>query len=108
MGQLVVDTELLVEAGGQLGAIVDTFMYADHDAEALAEHVGHPGLARKVTDFALTWQSRRQEMLETIGSLADVAAGVGLAFEELDQLLADKLTLDPEVQATISGGAVPQ
>lgn len=89
MGRLEVDTDLLIEAGGQLRTVVDTFAYANDDAEALADHVGHPGLAGKVRDFAQNWQSRRQEMLDTIGGLSEAAEGVGLAFEEMDQTLAE-------------------
>lgn len=108
MTRLQVNTDLLIEAGGQLMSIVDSFTYANDDAESLAEKVGHGGLAGKVRDFAQNWQSRRQEMLEVIGNLGEVAQGVGLGFEEWDSELANALTADPEAQAAISQGAIPQ
>lgn len=108
MGQVKVDTVLLKEAGGQLRDIVDTLMYANDDAGELAEHVGHRGLAGTVRDFAENWQSRRQEMLEVIGSLGEVSEGVGIAFEEWDRELANAITLDAETQQSIAQREIPQ
>jgi hypothetical protein len=94
-----VDTEVLRNAGAQLRDVVDTLTGAKDDAATLAEHVGHGGLAGKVRDFADNWQSRRQEMVETIGSLGEVSENVGIAFEEWDAGLADAITIDPEHRA---------
>lgn len=108
MPDVKVDTELLREAGGQLMNIVDAFSYAKHDAAELAEYVGHSGLAKRVRNFADNWQSRRQDMLEVIGNLGEVADGVGLGFEQWDTELANAITPDPEVQAAMNEGQVPQ
>jgi len=91
-----VDTEVLRNTGAQLMDIVDALKGAKDDAATLAGHVGHGGLAARVRDFADNWQSRRQEMLETIGSLGEVSEGVGIAFEEWDSELARAITIDPE------------
>ncbi|WP_454085212.1 hypothetical protein [Georgenia sp. Marseille-Q6866] len=96
MPDVQVDTELLKEAGAQLRNVVETFTYAKDDAHALADHVGHGGLAKRVRNFADNWQSRRQDMLETIGTLGDVSEGVGIAFDEWDAQLARAVSVDPE------------
>lgn len=96
MPDIEVDTDLLRTTGSQLMDIVDALSGAKDDAAALADHVGHGGLAGRVRDFADNWQSRRQEMLETIGGLGEVSRDVGIAFEEWDSGLADAITADPE------------
>jgi hypothetical protein len=91
-----VDTEVLRSAGAQLRDVVESLKGAKEDSAALAQHVGHAGLAGRVRDFADNWQSRRQEMLETIGSLGEVSENVGIAFEEWDSELARAVSADPE------------
>ena len=91
-----VDTEVLRSTGAQLRDIVDALKGAKDDAATLAGHVGHGGLAGKVREFADNWQSRRQEMLETIGGLGEVSEGVGIAFEEWDSELARAISVDAE------------
>jgi hypothetical protein len=96
MSDFKVDTEVLRNAGAQLRDVVGALQGAKDDAATLAEHVGHGGLAGRVRDFADNWQSRRQEMLETIGSLGEVSENVGIAFEEWDSELATAITVDSE------------
>ncbi|MPV37180.1 hypothetical protein [Georgenia subflava] len=96
MADIDVDTELLRATGRQLGDIVETLKGAKEDAADLAAHVGHGGLADRVRDFADNWQSRRQEMVETIAGLGSVSENVGIAFEEWDSELARAITQDPE------------
>lgn len=91
-----VDTEVLRNAGARLRDVVQSLQGAKDDAASLAGHVGHAGLAGRVRDFADSWQSRRQEMLETIGSLGEVSENVGIAFEEWDSELARAVSADPE------------
>lgn len=108
MPDVKVDTALLKEAGGQLQNIVEAFSYAKHDAGELAGHVGHAGLAKRVRNFADNWQSRRQDMLEVIGNLGEVAEGVGIGYEHWDEELARAITADPEAQTALNAGQVPQ
>lgn len=46
--------------------------------------VGHETLAKRLDSFAGNWDKRRNEMIESIGSLGEVATAAADTFEELE------------------------
>lgn len=92
--RLTVDTDGLHEAGSALREVAQEFDAADSRSDAVAERVGHDGLASAVRDFAHGWDDRRAEMVADIAELARSCEGIGDAFEDLDQQFAAALRGD--------------
>lgn len=91
MDRLVVDTSLLQETGASLKVVQNAFSSAQETADAIAESVGHPGLASRVQEFASNWKATREKTLEVIQGLGDSASQVGNAFDQVDGELAGVL-----------------
>lgn len=94
MGHLRLSTDQLIDVGTDLRVVAAEFHDADTLSAAIADAVGHPGLAAKVRDFGRGWDDRRAEMLEEIARLADACTGIGESFERLDSEFAAALRDD--------------
>lgn len=90
-GQLRVDTVVLREAGSSLRAIAQEFTNATAHSRDLGPALGHEGVAAQVRHFAISWDDRRNQMVEQIASLAQACAGIGEEFEALDTEFAAAL-----------------
>lgn len=84
MGDLEIDTDVLVEAGRSLRVVATEFEHANANSDRAAEAVGDDRLADRVRDFAHNWDDKRGKILKNIGTLAEAATGVGEAFEQLE------------------------
>lgn len=91
MDLLKIDTGLLDRTQDALLEVHDLLEDSAVQAEQIAEHVGHDGLADRARRFANAWDQRRKELLENIETLrADLATG-SEAFETTDGDLAASL-----------------
>lgn len=84
MDHVELDLARLEEAGRQLTTVKHELEGADARSEALAESVGHDGLAGALKDFADKWDDTRESMVADIGMLAEAATGISQAFTQLD------------------------
>lgn len=84
MGHLRLSTDELIAVGTDLRTVAAELHDASTTSTAIADAVGHAGLAEKVRDFAHGWDGRRAEMLEEVARLADACTGIGENFERLD------------------------
>ena len=75
MGNLRIDTTVLVDAGRSLRVVATEFDQANANSDRAAEAVGHGGPADRVREFAHSWDDTHDEMLESIGYLAEAASG---------------------------------
>ncbi|WP_336923463.1 hypothetical protein [Aquipuribacter sp. SD81] len=91
MADLEIDTVVLRETGAALRLVATEFEHANARTDALADALGHRGLAERVREFARSWDDRRAEMVEGIAALADTATGVGETYETIDSELAAAL-----------------
>ncbi len=91
MGELVVDTDLLIETGEHLGFVAREFDDADRYAETVADAVGDDTLADAIRSFANDWKNRRAKMQESIGNLAELTTAVGSELQSADDGLASSL-----------------
>lgn len=67
---------------------------ADDDAAALADAVGHAGLAERVRSFSSRWDDLRYDLTESVGSLAEAALQIDDAFAATDADLQASLLGD--------------
>lgn len=79
-----IDLARLARAGETLHTVKTEFEGAQGNARALADAVGHDGLANTLTDFTDKWDDRRADMVANIDALATAAAGIAEAFGTLD------------------------
>ena len=94
MDGVELDLARLREAGGRLETVRAEFENASANARGLADAVGHDGLADALVDFAEKWDDRRADMLENIGTLAEITTGIAEAFGQLDSEYAAALSGD--------------
>lgn len=84
MNRVRIDLARLARAGETLHIVKTEFEAAHGNARALADAVGHDGLAKTLIDFTDTWDDRRADMVANIDSLAAAATGISEAFGTLD------------------------
>ncbi|MHC2998444.1 hypothetical protein [Microbacterium sp. HJ5] len=97
MDGVELDIARLRETGTRLETVRAEFENASANARGLADAVGHDGLADALVDFADKWDDRRADMLENIGTLAEITTGIAEAFGQLDT----------EYAAALSGEGAP-
>lgn len=95
MGHLRLSTDDLTAAGADLRVVARELRDAGATSDAIADAVGHAGLAARVRDFAAGWDGHRAEMLEEVARLADACTGIGESFERLDTEFAASLRGEP-------------
>jgi hypothetical protein len=91
MADLGIDTQVLRDTGAALRLVATEFAQANARSEALADALGHRGLAERVRELAHGWEQRRDEVVDGIVHLADAATAVGEVLEQLDTELAASL-----------------
>jgi len=84
VADLNIDTAVLREAGAQLRIVATEFVHANVRSDDVAEAVGHDRLAERIRDFAHNWDDKREQMVEGVGQLAEIASGVGEVFEQVE------------------------
>ena len=84
MTDLDIDTAVLTDAGGQLRLVATEFVHANVRSDDVADAVGHGQLAERIREFAHNWDDKREQMVESVGQLAEIACGVGEVFERLE------------------------
>jgi hypothetical protein len=84
MGDLRIDTDVLVEAGRALRLVANELEHANANSDRAAEAVGHAALADRVREFAHNWDDRRQKILDNVATLAGASTGIGEAFDQLE------------------------
>lgn len=92
VSDLVVDYDKIEELGTGLETIRSELKNSESIAEEYGEDVSHSGLADALDDFADNWSDKRQEIVEQIGTLAEIAQGSAQAFRALDRALADSVS----------------
>ncbi|MET4158750.1 hypothetical protein [Agromyces sp. PvR057] len=89
MADLVrLDLAAIGGAASDARAIKRVFDESDDSARAAAGAAGHPDLAHAIDRFASTWDDRRQDFAENLGTLAGVLTEIDRAFTEIDRSLA--------------------
>jgi hypothetical protein len=92
MSDLTVSTADLRAAGSNLRYVATEFEHAERITEDYGSMVGHRRLASRLEDFAGNWDDTRNEMLESIKTLAEVATKAGEMYEELEREFVKALT----------------
>ncbi|CAN5303741.1 hypothetical protein BH11ACT1_BH11ACT1_22220 [soil metagenome] len=94
MSDLLLDTTALRQAGSSLRVVAQEFNDANAHSAGLSDAIGHSGLAGAVRGFAVSWDDRRAEMVDSIAALATACTGIGEGFENLDTQFAAALRGD--------------
>jgi hypothetical protein len=83
-----IDFAALAGARDELRRVIDEFDGTEEFSSAVADTVGHDGLAGTVRDFASSWNVRRRDLIEQLTMVRDYIAAVHDTFLELDERLA--------------------
>jgi hypothetical protein len=86
-GLVRLDLGRVRDAGSTAARVRSVFDESDHTARAAADACGHDGLADAVTRFADSWDDRRSDFAEALGSLSRSLQAISTAFTELDESL---------------------
>ncbi|MGC3995885.1 MAG: hypothetical protein QM779_17515 [Propionicimonas sp.] len=89
---LIVEVDAIRTMGNDLKSVAAEFDGANANSDAIADAVGHPGLADTVRDFAHGWDDTRGKMVDAMNALGDAAITVADNWVDLDQQGADALT----------------
>lgn len=87
-----VDLDRLDDLGVTLGQVHAEFQSAERLTESWRDAVGHDGLANKLDDFSGNWDDTRENMLEGIKNMGQLARDIAAAFRDADSELAKALT----------------
>lgn len=93
-GHLNYDGAVMTALWADLVAVKAALSSATDDASALADAVGHAVLAARVRSFSTTWDDLRDDLVESIGGLAEAALQIDDAFGATDS----------DLQASLLGG----
>lgn len=91
MSDLAVEGDALHDVARTVRTVTDDFRSAGAQAGDAAQHVGHPGLARRVTAFADQWDIHRERTTHLLERLADALDAVNDTFADLDSEAATML-----------------
>ncbi len=91
MSDLSIDGDSLREAARRIREVVDSFATAGSDAHDAADHVGHGGLASRVSEFADGWDIHRGKFSDELRQMADMLEAVNDTFTDLDNHVAEKV-----------------
>ena len=91
MADLRLDTDELVETGAALRLLAGELRDAENIVEEYADAVGHRRLADTLDEMQGSWDDRRNELVEGIDGIAEVAQEAGKAFEDIEQHLVAAL-----------------
>lgn len=89
MGDLIrLDLAAIGSAADDARSIRREFDDSDDSASEAAAACGHRDLASTVERFASTWDDRRRDFAENLGTLGSALQGIEQTFAELDRSLA--------------------
>ncbi len=91
MSDLAVEGDALRNVARTVRTVVADFRTAGAQAHDAAQHVGHPGLARRVTAFADQWDIHRERTTHLLERLAEALDAVNDTFADLDSEAAATL-----------------
>lgn len=88
---LLLNIKMLDETEQNLASILKEFTNAEKFSDDVADATGHDHLGDKVRDFASSWNSHRNTMIDAIQTLHDSVKKIYDAFDETDKSLADAI-----------------
>ncbi len=91
MSDLEVDTDELIATGHALRMVAGEFRGAERVVDDHRHAVGHRLLAQRLDESQGSWDDRRNDLLDDIDALAEVAAQLGEVFEEIEASLVAAL-----------------
>ncbi|HZJ40333.1 MAG TPA: hypothetical protein VFD20_05230 [Demequina sp.] len=91
MSDLAVEGDALHHVARTVRTVTADFLSAGAQAHDAAQHVGHPGLAQRVTAFADQWDIHRERTTRLLERLADALDAVNDTFADLDREAAATL-----------------
>jgi len=91
MSDLSVEGDALHAVARTVRTVAADFRTAGSQAHDAAQHVGHPGLAQRVTAFADQWDIHRERTTRLLERLADALDAVNDTFADLDREAAATL-----------------
>ncbi|PKQ18544.1 MAG: hypothetical protein CVT68_02885 [Actinobacteria bacterium HGW-Actinobacteria-8] len=91
MSDLVVEGDALHDVARTVRTVIADFRSAGAQAHDAAQHVGHHGLAQRVTAFADQWDIHRERTMHLLERLADALDAVNDTFADLDREAAAML-----------------
>jgi hypothetical protein len=89
---LRISLEMLREVERALKLVHDEFDKAEDLTDEWRGVVGHDGLGDQLDDFSGNWDGTRENMLESIKSMGELAGQIAQAFEDTDSELERCLT----------------
>lgn len=91
MSDLAVEGDALHHVARTVRSVTADLRLAGAQANDAAQHVGHPGLAQRVTAFADQWDIHRERTTHLLERLADALDAVNDTFADLDREAAATL-----------------
>lgn len=88
MDRVQLDLGAIALAATNATTIKSTFDDSGDSSDRVAEACGHDGLADAVTEFADSWDDRRANFAENLGTLATTLTALCTAFRDLDQRMS--------------------
>ena len=85
MSDLALDGDGLHDVARTVRTVVADFRAVGAQARVAAEHVGHPGVARRVIAFADQWDIHRERTAHLLDRLAEALDAVNDTFADLDR-----------------------
>ncbi|MBB0243113.1 hypothetical protein FNQ90_03050 [Streptomyces alkaliphilus] len=89
---LLVKFDRVRELGRKLRFVATEFENSESIASDYAEEAGHDGLAHELEQFAENWSKKRRQVIDAVGSFADIVDSAEEAFGGLDTELHKALT----------------
>lgn len=86
--RLEVDTHALRRTARDLAVVRAELTGATAYVGAIADDVGHPGLARRLEQFTNSWRVHRERLVDAMEGLDQVALNAAKTYEEADRELA--------------------
>ena len=91
MSDLEVSSQELIETGTALRLLSGELRDAETIVQDYRSSIGHRGLAERLDEMQGSWDDRRNELVEGIDGIAEVAQEAGKAFEDIEQHLVAAL-----------------
>lgn len=89
MSDVRIDLDGLAATASRARSLASDFDGAERIADDLGSLTGHSGLSSRIEDFGGKWDVAREDLRDSLTSLADFMQAIVDTFRDLDQTMAD-------------------
>jgi nucleoid-associated protein YejK len=104
MADLVVDLSMLQETAGSLGMLIEEFNRASQIVDDNRGAIGENALLHALDDFVDNWKVHRDELLESMKAVYDMATQSHDGYIQVDNELAQAIAQDVQQGDTVRIG----